>query len=73
MKPALDELGISHLSNEARLELIGDIWDSITDSADQPPMPDWHARVLQERLASADKRPDIHIRWEDLKVELDPS
>lgn len=71
MNPSLDELGITRLSMEERLILIGAIWDSITDSANQPEIPQWHINILEERLSSADKTPENYISWDELKADLD--
>ena len=70
MNHSLESLGISRLSVDERLELIGAIWDSIANSEPQPQLPDWHRNILNERLAQAEQNPDASIRWEDLKTEL---
>lgn len=70
MNHSLESLGITLLSVDERLELIGAIWDSIANSDPQPQLPDWHRNTLDERLARADQNPEASIRWEDLKTEL---
>ena len=55
---AAAELLRTPLSVEQRLELIGELWDSIPDSIDALPVPDWHREELERRLAVADADPD---------------
>lgn len=70
MNHSLESLGITLLSVDERLELIGAIWDSIANSDPHPQLPDWHQDTLDERLVRADQNPEASIRWEDLKTEL---
>ncbi|MDX6531255.1 MAG: hypothetical protein QOH41_3545 [Blastocatellia bacterium] len=46
------------LTVEQRLELIGELWDSIPDSLDELPVPEWHRQELERRLAAADADPE---------------
>lgn len=34
------------------------------------PIPDWHRRILDERLARDKEKPEEAIPWEDIKEEL---
>ena len=67
---AAAELLRTPLSVEQRLELIGELWDSIPDSVDELPVPDWHREELERRLAAADADPDAAIPWEQVKKRL---
>ena len=67
---AAAELLRTPLSVEQRLELIGELWDSIPDSIDALPVPDWHREELERRLAMADADPDASIPWEEIKRRL---
>jgi putative addiction module component (TIGR02574 family) len=58
------------LTVEQRLELIGELWDSIPDSVDALPLPDWHREELERRLAAADAEPEAAIPWEIIKKRL---
>jgi hypothetical protein len=42
---------IYQLDSVQKLELIGTLWDSLGDSAESLPVPEWHREVLEERLA----------------------
>ena len=69
MSPILSELGIDRLSVAERLELIGEIWDTLPSDAELP-IPDWHIRELERRLAAADADPGAAIPWEAVKARL---
>lgn len=64
MSSSVPELDLAVLSVPQRLDLIGELWDSIPDSADALPVPDWHRVELERRLASADAHPDAAIPWD---------
>lgn len=69
MNPGLDELGVDQMSVPERLELIGRIWDTLPLDADLP-LPDWHVRELERRIAAADADPGAAIPWEAVKSRL---
>ena len=70
MSQTLEQLGIDRLSVPDRLDLIGQIWDSIDAGEDVPPIPDWHRRELDRHLAAADADPGAGIPWEVVKARL---
>ena len=67
---AAAELLRTPLSVQQRLELIGELWDSIPDSLDALPIPEWHREELERRLAAADADPEAAIPWEEVKRRL---
>jgi len=67
---AAAELLRTPLTVEQRLELIGELWDSIPDSLSELPIPEWHREELERRLAAADADPDAAIPWEEVKRRL---
>jgi putative addiction module component (TIGR02574 family) len=58
------------LSVDQRLDLIALLWDSIPDSLEELPVPEWHRRELEKRLAAADADPSAGIPWEEVKRRL---
>jgi putative addiction module component (TIGR02574 family) len=70
MSQILQQFGIDRLSVSERLELIGQIWDSIDAGEGAGPIPDWHLRELDRRRAEADANPDAGIPWEVVKARL---
>jgi putative addiction module component (TIGR02574 family) len=69
MSQTLKELGIDRLSNEERLRLIGEIWESLSP-IDQLEIPESHREELDRRLAAADADPTAGRPWEEVRARL---
>ena len=67
---AAAELLKTPLTVQQRVELIGELWDSIPESTDTLPIPDWHRAELEKRLAAADANPEHAIPWEEVQQRL---
>ena len=67
---AAAELLRTPLSVEQRLGLIAELWDSIPNSLDEFPVPEWHREELNRRLAAAEADPDAAIPWEEVKKQI---
>ena len=67
---AAAELLRTPLSVNQRLQLIGELWDSIPDSVEALPIPNWHREELERRLSAADADPEAAIPWEEVKRRL---
>ena len=70
MSQPVRELDIDQLSVPQRLDLITRLWDSIPNSTDALPIPDWHRQELARRLAAADAAPEEAIPWEEVQARL---
>jgi len=70
MSVSLEALGIDRLSVTDRLELIGQIWDSLSESSKDHPIPEWHRQELERRRATAEAEPGGGIPWEIVKARL---
>lgn len=69
MSKSLQELGIDLLSREERLELLGEIWDSLTPEVDDE-IPESHREELDRRIALADANPQAGKPWQEVKARL---
>ncbi len=58
------------LTVEQRMELIGQLWDSIPDSVEALPVPEWHREELARRIAAADSDPDAAIPMDEVLRRL---
>jgi putative addiction module component (TIGR02574 family) len=45
------------------------LWESIPE--DQVPVPEFHRRLIAERMAEFEADPDEGESWEDVKAELE--
>ena len=70
MSQTLQQLGIDRWSTAERLELIGELWDSLNETEGRPSLPDWHLRELERRRAAAEADPGAAIPWEVVKARL---
>ena len=70
MSQSSPEFNFDQLTVPQRLELIGQLWDSIPDSEDALSVPEWHRRELDRRLTEADTNPEAGIPWETIQRRL---
>jgi putative addiction module component (TIGR02574 family) len=70
MSQTLSEQDIDRLTVPERLDLIDLLWDSIPDTLEDLPVPEWHRQELERRLAEADAHPEAAIPWEQVKARL---
>ncbi len=68
MAPTMQDLGIDRLSAEDRLQLISEIWDSL--SHENLPIPESHREELDRRLAAADADRAAGRPWEEVRARL---
>jgi putative addiction module component (TIGR02574 family) len=67
-----DLRSVRKMSVAERLELVGEIWDSIVaeDAADAIPISDELAAELDRREAASRTSPDEGVTWDDLQRRL---
>jgi putative addiction module component (TIGR02574 family) len=61
---------IMQLPPAERLQLVEDIWDSLTASPDDIPVPDWHREELERRLA--DPQEQATLSWDEVRRKNRP-
>ena len=59
---------ILRLGPEERIDLLNEAWDAIAAKPEDVPVPEWHLRVIEERLA--DPTPE-YVGWDELKDRLE--
>jgi putative addiction module component (TIGR02574 family) len=64
----LDSDERARLSPEERLALIGQLWDSLSDT--DVPLPEAQQAELARRLSSLDQDRTQTVTWEQLRAEL---
>ena len=69
MSPTLRDLGIDRLSRDERLQLLGEIWDTLTP-VHEGEIPESHREELVRRIAAADADPGASIPWEHVRDRL---
>jgi len=70
MSPTLKALGIDQLSVAERILLVEEIWDSIAEEPEQPPLTEAQRQDLERRLAAYKANPKAGSSWEEVKARL---
>ncbi len=65
-KPAMD---IGKLSAAERLELLEELWDSLSD--DEVPVTDAQRAELDDRLDRLDREGPVGVPWSQVRDEMD--
>jgi putative addiction module component (TIGR02574 family) len=69
MRSTMKELGIDRLSLDERLELMGEIWESIAAEPGRTHLSDSQRRELERRAAEHAANPSDVIAWEQIKKD----
>jgi putative addiction module component (TIGR02574 family) len=64
------EIDINKLSAEERLDLIEELWDSLSADPSKIPLTDAQARELDRRLAEMDQDESLGIPWETVLAHI---
>ena len=68
MFPKMQQYGIDKLSDDEKIALVEEIWDSIDEPAKAIPLTDAQCAELERRLADYEANPDqIVYTWEEVK------
>jgi putative addiction module component (TIGR02574 family) len=62
--------GFDALSVEEKLDYVQALWDRIATRPEELPVPEWHQRVIEERLAAHRADPDAARPWEQVREEV---
>lgn len=71
MTQFLDKLNIRDLSIEERIQLVGEIWDSIAEEK-MPGLTEYEKEVLDERMRTFDVALERGITWEEIVEGVRP-
>lgn len=63
--------GFDELTVDERIDFVQFLWDRIAATPEQVPVPDWHRRIIRERLASYRTSPDAGRSWTDARTEIE--
>ncbi len=73
MTQLLDRLNLIPLSVAERIQLVGEIWDSIAEDEEEFELTDAQRDEIDRRLASLRENPDQVITWEELIARIQAS
>ena len=67
----LTKVQIDALTLEEKLELIGDLTDSLPDGPESLPTPDWHWPLVEARIKAQEAHPQPTHTWESIRAEME--
>ena len=62
--------GFDDLNVEDQIDYLQSLWDRVTATADELPVPDWHRKIIDKRLAEIRSDPDSALPWETARDEI---
>jgi len=63
--------GFDELSVDEKIDYVQSLWERIAAGPDEVPVPDWHARIVSERLGSYRAAPDQGRPWSEAREDLE--
>jgi putative addiction module component (TIGR02574 family) len=70
MSMLMTSLGLDRLSIDERLQLVEEIWDSITNEVEAAPLTDAQRQEIDRRWAAHLANPTAAVPWEDVEAEI---
>lgn len=67
----LPPLGFTELPVDAQIEYVQALWDIIAAHPETVPVPEWHGKILDERLEDYARNPGEGKSWEAFRADLD--
>lgn len=63
--------GFDDLSVEEQIDFVQSLWDRIAATPEQVPVPEWHRRIIRERLEAYHVNPTAGRRWTDVRTDIE--
>lgn len=63
--------GFDDLSVAERIDFVQSLWDCIAATPEQFLVPDWHRRIIRERLEAYRTNPTDGRPWADVRAEIE--
>ena len=62
--------GFEELSIEEQIDYVQSLWERIAAHSEDIPVPDWHRKILEDRLADLDEDPGAGSPWEEVREAI---
>ena len=63
--------GFDDLSVDGRIDFVQSLWDRIAATPEQVPVPEWHRRIISERLETYQANPATGRPWTDVRADIE--
>lgn len=70
MKRSISVSDVMELTVAERIELVEDVWDTISEVPESVKLTQEQKQILDERLEAYHKNPDAGSPWEDVKKRI---
>ena len=62
--------GFDELTVDEKIDYIQSLWDRVTAGSEDIPVPEWHWRILDERMEAYRANPEEGRPWEEVYEDL---
>ncbi len=62
--------GFDELSVEEQIEYIQSLWEQVVTEPEKVPVPDWHKKIITERLKAYRENPEEGDSWEKVRDRI---
>ncbi len=63
--------GFDDLSVGEQIDYVQSLWERIAASPEQVPVPEWHLRILRERMEAYKANPSAGRSWEEARTDIE--
>lgn len=63
--------GFDDLSVDERIDFVQSLWDRIAATPEQVPVPEWHRRIIRERMEAYQANPAAGRLWTDVRTDIE--
>ena len=68
---AIPPPGFDDLSIDEQIEYVQSLWERITADPSKVPVPDWHRKILNDRLKAYREEPEGGATWDQVREEIE--
>ena len=62
--------GFDELSVDEQIDFVQSLWERIAATPEQVPVPEWHRRIIRERLEAYHANPTTGRLWTDVRTDI---
>jgi len=66
LPPGFDDLPV-----DEQIDYVQSLWERIAASPERVPVPEWHQRILKERLEAYKAHPTAGRSWEEARTDIE--
>ena len=68
---AIPPPGFDDLSIDEQIEYVQSLWERIAADPSKVPVPDWHRKILKDRLKAYREEPEGGATWDQVREEIE--